>query len=242
MKAIILAAGYATRLYPLTKSTPKALLKINNITILDYILNKVEKIKDINQIIIVSNEKFHKNFIDWSKTYKGKLPVEIINDHTTSNENRLGAIKDINLAIKEKNINEDILVLASDNYFSFDLVNILKYYKEKNNDLIIGTFANKEILNQRKYAVATLDQKNEVTYMEEKPTNPKSNIIIHAIYFYKKETLPMFDTYLQEGNNPDSPGNFPAWLYTKKTVSCYIATGECVDIGTIEIYNKLNKF
>lgn len=241
MKALILAAGYATRLYPLTENTPKALLPVKGITILDYILEKVEKIKDVDEIIIISNEKFYNNFVEWSKTYKGKLPIDIINDHTTSNETRLGAIGDINLAIKERDINEDIIVLASDNYFSFDLNKSLNYYKEKDSDVIIGTFASEEVLRQKKYGVAEIDSFNRVIGFEEKPEKPKTNIIIHAIYLYKKETLPLFNQYLDEGNNKDSPGNFPSWLYTKKPVYCHIATGDCIDIGTLDMYNALNK-
>ena len=241
MKALILAAGYATRLYPLTENTPKALLPIKGVTILDYILEKVETIKDVNEIVIVSNEKFYNNFVEWSKTYKGNLPINIINDKTTSNETRLGAIGDINLAIKEKNIKEDIIVLASDNYFSFDLDHIYNYYNKVDSDLIIGSIADQELLNKRKYAIATLDDKNKVIHLEEKPENPRTNIIVHAIYMYKKETLPLFNTYLEEGNNKDSPGNFPSWLYKKKPVYCCITTGQCHDIGTIDTYNELNK-
>lgn len=241
MKAIILAAGYATRLYPLTENTPKALLTIKGITILDYILEKVETINDVDEIIIVSNDKFYSNFVTWSKTYNGKLKVTIINDHTTNNETRLGAIGDINLAIEENKITDDVIVLASDNYFTFDLLSIHKYYKKTNADLIIGSFADEELLSKRKYAIATLDSNDKVLHLEEKPEKPRTNIIVHAIYMYKKETLPLFKKYLDEGNNKDSPGNFPSWLYTKKPVYCYKATGECHDIGTIDTYNELNK-
>ena len=241
MKALILAAGYATRLYPLTENTPKALLPIKGVTILDYILEKVEKIKEVDEIIIISNEKFYTQFVEWAKTYKGKLPVDILNDHTTSNETRLGAIGDIRLAIKEKNINDDIIVLASDNYFSFDLASIYDYYKKKDSDLIIGSFADADLLSKRKYAIATLDDYGQVVHLEEKPEKPRTNIIIHAIYVYKRDTLPLFSKYLDEGNNKDSPGNFPSWLYKKKPIYCYKAKGECHDIGTIDMYNELNK-
>lgn len=241
MKAIILAAGYATRLYPLTIDTPKALLKIKGITILDYILEKVETIEEINEIIIVSNNKFYDSFKKWSENYKGKKQISILNDLSSSNETRLGAIGDINFAIKEKNIDDDIIVLASDNYFSFDLKEIYNYYKNRNSDIIIGSLAEQEILNQKKYAIADIDNYNQVIHLEEKPENPKTNIIIHAIYFYKKETLPLFNTYLEDGNNKDSPGNFPSWLYKKKPLYCYISEGTCFDIGTIETYNKLNE-
>ena len=241
MKAIILAAGYATRLYPLTKNTPKALLDIKGTTILDHILEKVEKINEINEIVIVSNNKFYSNFLNWKKTYKGKCLVTILNDNTNSNEDRLGAIGDINFAIETKKINEDIIILASDNYFSFELTNLYEYYKEKNSDCITGTYADEELLAQKRFAVAKIDNTDQVIDLEEKPDNPKSNIIAYAIYIYKKETLPLFKEYLNEGNSKDAPGNFPSWLHKKKPIYCYKFTGSCIDIGTVEAYNNINK-
>ena len=137
--------------------------------------------------------------------------------------------------------NEDIIVVASDNYFSFELDSLYKYYRSINEDCVVGSYANQETLKQQKYAVALLNEANKIIDFEEKPQNPKSNIIIHAIYIYKKETLPLFKQYIEEGNNHDAPGNFPAWLYTKKPVYCYQFTGFCYDIGTIDSYNELNK-
>lgn len=239
MKAIILAAGYATRLYPLTENMPKALLPIKGVTILDSILEKVEKIKEVNEIIIVSNHKFYDTFIKWKNNYKRNIPIDIIDDQTTSNETRLGAIGDIELAIKAKNINEDVIVLASDNYFSFNLENLYNYYKEKKTDCIIGVPSEGEILKQRKYAIATLDNQDKVLNLIEKPENPESNIVVYAIYIYKKDTLPLFSKYLDEGNNKDAPGNFPSWLHKKKPIHCYKINGYCYDIGSIDVYNKL---
>ena len=173
MKALILAAGYATRLYPLTLNTPKALLPIKGETILDNIIKKIEKINSVDEIIIISNNKFYENFLSWSKTYKGHIPITIIDDKTTNNDDRLGAIGDINLAIKQKNINDDIIVLASDNYFTFNLKEAHKYYQEKDSDLIIASIANEDLLKQRKYAIATLNNENQVVHMEEKPEKPQ---------------------------------------------------------------------
>ena len=156
MKVLVLLAGYATRLYPLTEYKPKALLPIKGITILDHILEKAEKINDANEIIIISNNKFANHFYEWKNTYKGKK-----------------------------------------------------------SDCVVGSIATKEELNERRYAVASLENNGKVINFEEKPEHPKSNIIVHATYIYQKETLPLFKKYLDEGNSKDSPGNFPAWLYTK---------------------------
>lgn len=241
MKALIPVAGYATRLYPLTETTPKALLPIKGITILDHILENVERIKEVNEIILVSNEKFFDKFNNWAKTYKGKLPIHIINDHTTNNENRLGAIGDINLAIQEKKLNDDLIVLAGDNYFTYDLKDLYNYYKKVNTNLIIGSRVSEEILKQRKYGIVEIDCKGKVIGFEEKPENPKSNIIVPAIYIYKKETVPLFKKYLDEGNNKDAMGGIISWLYKITPIQCYEAKGSFVDIGTLETYNELNK-
>jgi len=241
MKAIILAAGYATRLYPLTTHTPKALLPIKGKPNLDLIIENLQKIDEINEIILVSNGKFYDIFLEWSKSYKGKIPLDIVNDHTTSNETRLGAIGDIMLAIKEKNINEDTVILASDNYFSFDLKDVYDYYKEKNADTLIASYADEKTLKQRRYAIAVLDSNNKILDFEEKPEHPKTNTIVHSIYFYKKESLSLLNQYIEEGNSKDALGFFPSWLCKKKATYCYVADGECYDIGTIDTYNELNK-
>ena len=121
MKAIVLVAGYASRLYPLTLNTPKALLTLNNITLLDYLMEKVSELDVIDEVILVSNQKFYKNFIEWKKTYTGNKKITILNDGTTTNENRLGAIGDTEFAIQKLNIDDEIMLLVSDNYFTFSL-------------------------------------------------------------------------------------------------------------------------
>lgn len=241
MHVIIPVAGYATRLYPLTENTPKALLPINGITILDTILENAEKISVVNKVTLVSNDKFCENFKSWAKTYKGRLHISIINDKTTTNEERLGAIGDINLAIESKNIDEDILVLAGDNYFTYDLKKVYEYYKEMNTNLIIGSRVGNEILKQRKYGIVEIDSTGKVIGFEEKPENPKSNIVVPAIYFYKKETVPLFRVFLNEGNNKDAMGGIISYLYSRTPIHCYFADGEFTDIGTLETYNELNK-
>ena len=241
MKAIIPVAGYATRLYPLTENTPKALLPINGITILDTILEKVEKIDEVNSVTLVSNNKFYESFKSWAKTYEGRLSISIINDKTTNNDERLGAIGDINLAIETENINEDIIVLAGDNYFTYDLNELYQYYKQKNTNVIIGYRVSEEILKQRKYGIVEITQDDKVIGFQEKPENPKTNIVVPAIYIYKKETLPLFRQFLNEGNNKDAMGGIISWLHAKTPIHCYFADGEFTDIGTLETYNEINK-
>ncbi len=241
MKAIVLVAGYASRLYPLTLNTPKALLTLNNITLLDFLMGKVEEIDVIDEVILVSNDKFYHNFIEWKDTYTGSKKITILNDGTTSNETRLGAIGDIQYAIDKLNIDDEIMVLVSDNYFTFSLKDFYNFYKEIQSDCIIVTeFEDLEYLGKN-FACVKLDENNRIVGMVEKPGGiPDTNIGAYASYIYKKDTVKMIKQYLDEGNNKDAPGNFPAWLYTRKPVYAYSFEGECYDIGTIEVYNKLN--
>jgi len=240
MKAIILAAGYATRLYPLTKNQPKALLPIGNKPIIDYIVEEIETIKEVDKIIVISNDRFYNHFVDWSSNRDFKVPVKIINDHTTSDDDKLGAIGDINLVLNEEKIEDDVLIVAGDNYFTFKLKDFYDYYKAVDKDCILVKELNDKKTLQS-FAVVVLDEKSKVIDMEEKPQEPKSNIGAYASYIYKKETLPLIKTYLEDGNNPDAPGHFPAWLYSRQDIYAYAFEGECYDIGTPKSYEEVQQ-
>lgn len=242
MKAIVLVAGYASRLYPLTLNTPKALLTLNGTTLLDFLMNKVDEVEAIDEVVLVSNEKFYNNFVEWSNNYTGRFKITVLNDGTTTNETRLGAIGDMQFAIDQLGIDDEIMVLVSDNYFTFSLKSFYDFYKEKNDDCILVTeFDDLEYLGKH-FACVNVDENNRVTYMVEKPGGiPNTNIGAYASYIYTKDTVKMIKQYLDEGNNKDAPGRFPAWLYSRKALYAYPFEGECYDIGTLEVYNELNE-
>lgn len=237
MKAIILAAGYATRLYPLTKNQPKALLPLGKKPIIEYIIEQIEMISEVNEIIIISNHKFYQNFVEWNKESNFRIPIAVLDDHTTDDDDKLGAIGDIQYVIDEKKIEEDILIVAGDNYFTFDIKEFYAFYKKTNSDCILAEEID-DIKTLQRFAVAVLEENGRVIDLEEKPQEPKSNTGVYASYFYKKETLPRIKEYLDGGNNPDAPGYFPAWLYKKQPVFAYRFDGECIDIGTVESYEQ----
>jgi glucose-1-phosphate thymidylyltransferase len=239
MKAIILAAGYATRLYPLTENMPKALLKVGSKSILDHILENVIQIDAVDEIHIVSNEKFYRNFLDWKKESNYNLPINIHNDGTTGNDNRLGALGDLKFVLDQANINDDIIVLAGDNLMDFSLRDFYDFYKEVDRCALCAT----EVKPQEatRLGIIQLDDSGRITDFEEKPEKPKSNIAAFAVYIYKKETLELLDEYLAAGNNPDAPGNFPAWLYKREPVYGYLFDGTCYDIGTHEAYREVQE-
>ena len=239
MKALLLCAGYGTRLYPLTINTPKALLEVKGKKLIDYLVDSIEKIDEIDEIIIVSNDRFYNNFIEWGTNRKKKKPITVLNDFTTSNDNRLGAIGDIKYAIDQLGIDDELLVAGSDMYFTFEMKEFYDYYKEKGADVVSGEFTeDKEILKRK--GVAVLDENYKILEIEEKSQNPKGNFILTVYYIYTKESVREIAKYLEEGNSPDAPGNYPAWLCKHKDVYAQPISGECIDIGTIDDYNYLN--
>ncbi len=242
MKAIILLAGYATRLYPLTKNMPKALLEVKGKTILDYIADEIEKIDEINEVVLITNDKFYPNFKRWAQeAVKNRRKIyTAVNDDTTDDSNKLGAVKDIWYAINALKIDEDIVVIAGDNLFTYDLRESFDIFMKNRRDLVLAKRMD-SLSDLKRMAVGILDENDIIIDMEEKPQEPKSDIAFFATYFYLKETLPMIGKYLDEGNPPDAPGFFPSWLYKKKPVMAHLFEGECYDIGTFESYEDVQK-
>lgn len=240
MKILILAAGYGTRLYPLTKDVPKALLPIKGAPVIEYIL---ENLKDVNseKIYIVTNDRFAFRFKRWLQNLDSKNitelkdKIEIVNDRTTSDEDKLGAIGDINFVIQEKNINDDLMVLAADNLFNFDLSNFVAFSKENESPTIgITTLENKNLVSQ--YGVVELDTENKIKRFKEKPENPSTNKVAIGIYFLPRISLSLIKEYLRKGNNPDAIGFLIRWTCENYRVYCYNFEGKWFDIGSKEGY------
>ena len=238
MKAIILVAGYATRLYPLTLNKPKSLLEINGKCIIDYIIDEINTIDDIDSIYVVTNHKFANHFNDWVKNAKTNKLIEVIDDGTTTEETRRGAIGDILYTIEQKGIDDEAIIIAGDNFFTYKLKDYFDYYKKVDRDcLCIKQIDDLELC--KAFAVVNMDKLGKVIDIEEKPQNPKSNTVAYATYIYKKDTMKLIKKYIDEGNNPDAPGYFPEWLYKFKEVYGYIFEGECYDIGTPKSYKEV---
>jgi len=243
MKAIILAAGYATRLYPLTKDRPKPLLQVGKATIVEHLLKRFASLSLLNHVYIVTNAKFYPIFSEWAGTMNREkvypnFEIEIINDHTTSNETRLGAIADIQFVLDQKDVKEDLLVTAGDNIFTFDFRELQAVFDQNNSDVIVAHKIDKLEKLQRT-GVVELDGDNRVIGFEEKPENPKSPYACPALYIYKSSTLPLFKRYLSEGQNSDAPGNFITWLHKIVPVCAYVMTARYYDIGNLESYQQV---
>lgn len=236
MKCLILAAGYATRLYPLTQNFPKPLLKVGEKTILDWLIDDIETSKTINEYVVISNHKFAHHFNDWAKDKPYKITV--LDDGTSSNETRLGAVRDIQFAIDKLNINEDVMVIAGDNVLDFSLTKFIDYIKSKNTSCVMRYFEpNKEKLI--KCGVLEIDDNEKILNMTEKPSQPASNWCCPPFYYYTAEDTQRVKEGIKEGCNTDAPGSYIAWLCKVSDVYAMEMPGSRYDIGNLQSYEKV---
>ncbi len=240
MKCILLCAGYATRLFPLTENFPKALLKVGGRAIIDYTLDKVNEIDQIDHIYLITNAKYTPHFEEWASSKNNVKPITVINDGTTSNDDRLGAIGDIEHTINVCKIDDDILVLATDNLFEFKLKDFYEFYQTKNSPCVCVK-RERDINLLKRVGVAELDEERKIIGFVEKPSEPKSDFAVYAEYIYPKSTLPVIKQYLDEGNSSDAPGNLVAYLYGKMPTYAYEFKGDCFDVGTHEALAYVNE-
>lgn len=234
MKCLILAAGYATRLYPLTKNFPKPLLKAGGKTIMDRLVDDVSPA--IDEFIVVSNHKFALHFKDWAA---GKLQIiKIIDDGTSTNETRLGAVRDIMLGLKDNK--DDVLVMAGDNVLDFSLLTFLDFFKMKNASCVM-THEESDLKKQQKTAIITFDENKRIDSYEEKPKKPKGNHAVPPFYCYKAKDVNQIGKALEDGCNADAPGSFAAWLSYHVPMYAFEMPGKRYDIGDIKSYEYVQK-
>jgi glucose-1-phosphate thymidylyltransferase len=241
MKAIILGAGYGTRLYPLTLNTPKALLRVGRQTILDRIIDKIESIKACSGVYLVTNDKFFPHFSDWERSRASSVSVAVINDGTVSNETRLGAIGDINLVLRKKGIDDDLCILGSDNLFEFDLDDFVTFGSSHIVSSAVALFDVRDKKLARKYGICSIDENSKIVEFEEKPQAPKSTLAASAIYYIPREKIKRFYEYMATDLPKDAPGNFIRWLAREDTVFGFVMPGAWYDIGDIQSLKKADE-
>jgi glucose-1-phosphate thymidylyltransferase len=243
MKLIILAAGYATRLYPLTLNRPKPLLSIAGKPMLEHVLDNVRTIEAIDHAYVVTNAKFVNHFQQWSEGYQRpnlNFAFTIVNDHSTDDTNKLGAIGDLHLVLSTYNLDDDILVVGGDNLFSNDLREFGEYCR-KSNAPVTGVYDVGDLEQIKKYNAIEIDENHRITYFEEKPKEPKSTLTGIALYYYPKAVLPLIGQYIAEGNNPDQPGRLVQWLYPRVPFYVWQVPGIWFDVGSIETLEEANR-
>jgi len=242
MDAILLAGGYATRLYPLTKDRPKALLPVAGRAILDHVADRLDAADEIARMFLVTNAKFAGHFDQWAARRKLNTPLQVLNDGTSSNETRLGAIGDIRFVLDnaEVDTSEGLFVLGTDNLAEFDILQVVRFARERGTSAV---FAVREHDSERllRMGVVLLDGNDRVVDFEEKPAEPKSDLVVPPFYVYSPEAVALLSRYLAEGQNPDAPGHFIEWLVHQCPVHACVTEGIVRDIGTPQSYEAVRR-
>jgi len=242
MKALLLAAGYATRLYPLTLNTPKPLLPVAGKTVMGYLFDLIEPLKGLDEVFIVTNKKFYRNFEEWKQGFRSSKKITVIDDGTTSNETRLGATGDIEFVIEKENIKDDLLVLAGDNLFEADLSKFTDFCISKRPSVTIGLYDIKDLILASSYGIVSIDKNSKVVDFKEKPAKPESTLAAMCLYFFPKEKLDIMKRYRETDNAKDAPGYFLEWLYKREPVfGCVFKDKKWFDIGDKKSLEEADK-
>ena len=236
MIVIILAGGYAKRLWPLTENMVKPLLPIKGKPIINYIMDKLAEVDDIEKVIISTNKRFEHQFKNWLSQQKYEK-VRVHAEPTRREEEKIGAIKAISELVVENRTNQ-YMIVAGDNYFSSNLKNFIRYCQKKKASTI-AVYDIKDLSLAKEYANIEIDENRRIVNVKEKPRKPKSTLVGTCIYFFPQDSLRRIHEYLREGNPSDSPGHFIEWLHKKEDVYGYVLRGHWTDIGTINSYMEV---
>ena len=238
MICAILAAGYATRLYPLTENFPKPLIKVGERSILDWLISDVDASCGISQFVIISNNRYYKHFENWAGSAQYSAPLKLLNDGSTCNENRLGAVRDIQFAIEQAGIDDDLMVLAGDNVLDFSLRSFAGYFRARG-DSCIMRYHEPDMLRISRSAAVDIDAEDMVLRMEEKPAEPFSNWCVPPFYIYARRDLPLVKMAIEAGCRLDSPGSLAAYMAGATRLRAMEMPGKRYDIGNMESYRMV---
>ena len=236
MKCLILAAGYATRLYPLTENFPKPLLEVQGKTILDWLVEDISPVVD--GFIAVTNHRFSPHFREWAESRQES--IEVVDDGTSTNETRLGAVVDIKYAVDVLSISDDLLIIAGDNLLDFSLKEFVSYAKEKGTSCVMR-YHEPDEKRLHRCGILCVNEEELIVDMEEKPANPKSHWACPPFYYYRAEDLSRIGEGIAAGCGTDAPGSFVAWLSARTPVHAMVMPGRRYDIGTLESYREVQR-
>ena len=239
MKCLILAAGYATRLYPLTENFPKPLLKVGEKTILDWLIDDIDSAGLVDEYVVISNHKFATVFDRWA-ALSGERKITVLDDGTSSNETRLGAVRDIQFAIEKLGLDDDLLVIAGDNLLDFSLVRFISYARGCGTSCVMRYYE-PSVEKLRKTGVLTVDGNGLILGMEEKPAEPGSHWCCPPFYFYRRADVPLVKEGIESGCGVDAPGSFVAWLAARVRVHAWEMPGRRFDIGNLSSYEEVQR-
>jgi glucose-1-phosphate thymidylyltransferase len=237
MKLLVLAAGYATRLRPLTDHVAKPLLPVKGRPMIDHVLASFHGCPEIDEVYVVTNHRYAESFERWAVTataHHNGWPIRVFDDGTHTNEDRLGAIGDINFVIDQSKVDDDLIIVAGDNLFTQSLTGFAAAAQKLG--VLVGVFDVGDLVTISQYASVTLDSNQRIIAFEEKPQQPTSTLAAVALYHYPRMALPLIKQYIAEGNNADQPGRLVQWLVQRLPVYAYPIGGQWLDIGSKESY------
>ncbi|MBL7070097.1 MAG: nucleotidyltransferase family protein [Candidatus Omnitrophica bacterium] len=242
MKALVLAAGYATRLYPLTKKYPKPLLKVGPKCIIDYAIEKLDSLDEIDEIIVITNTKFVRRFREWSAKAKTNKKISLVDDLSKTLSDRRGAIGDMSFAINKKRIKDDLLVIGGDNLFDGGLRGFVKFAKASKGSPVLGVYRLKSKKEGKKYGIVALDKSKRVIDFQEKPQNPKSKLAAMCLYYFPRQRVKLIKSYLSsKSSKTDATGFYIDWLRKKIKVYGFVFKGRWYDIGDLKFLNEAKR-
>ncbi len=239
MKALVLGAGYAVRLRPLTLNTAKPLLPVGGRPMIDYVVEKMEEIEPIDRIYVVVNDRFFEDFRAWRLKAPTSKEILLVNDGSTRDENRLGAVADIHFAIEKEGIDDDLLVVGGDNLFDFRLNGFVSFFEKKGTSVALYVCEDANLV--KRYSTVELDESGRIVYFEEKAGKPRSNLIAICLYLFEKTSLPLVKDYLDGGGSHDAPGYYIQWLHTQIPVHGKVLRGAWYDIGDEKTYREASR-
>jgi glucose-1-phosphate thymidylyltransferase len=245
MKAIILAGGYAVRLLPLTRHIPKPLLPVAGKPVIDYIIDQLNLIPEVDEIIISTNKHYEPNFRYWlSRLPENSKIIKVVTEHTTSEKEKLGAIAALKYIIQTESLkNDELMVVAGDNIFEFSLNDMVKFFKSFNEPVIaLSDLSNRGLSELKKYGLGIVDEKHKVIGFQEKPQEPKSSLAATGCYIFPPKILNLLSEYLKEKNSPDAPGYFVEWLHKRADIYAFVSDKMWYDIGSVESYDQVNEY
>jgi len=242
MKAVILAAGYATRLYPLTKDKPKPLLTVGDKPIIEHIIGKLEAVPEIDEIHVVTNDKFHKNFHDWSDHFQTKKKVVVHNDGTKSNDDRLGAVGDMHFAIDRAGIDDDVLVIGGDNLFEFEIDDMVSDFRKTGMSVVAARDLKDPAKLAKKFGVIETDSDGVIKTFEEKPEIPRSTLASTCIYLLNSASVSELKDLNKKGRLFDNTGDLVRHLSEKDSVKCYTFDSRWFDIGSHDQLKEAHEY
>ena len=236
MRVIVLAAGFATRLYPLTRDRAKPLLPVAGRPVVSHLLDRVRALPDIRDVLLVTNARFHRDFQSWASADRGRPPVRVVANGSTSADDRQGALRDLLMAWQSADAElaaEDLLVVAGDNLVGFDLAPFFAHFRAIGRPMLMVRRVPGAVPPGR-HGEVTIDERGQIVRFREKPMDPRSDLAALCLYLFPARTKTRLSTYLAHGVNPDAPGHFIAWLAEREPVHAHVLDGPYFDIGNRE--------